>query len=159
MLALYIGLVIYAVTLSAVCAFAFLCGGKLERRVVGALIIAVLATMIAALSGGHWRGPQWGVMIVDLCFLLVLVVIARHSTRFWPLWTAASQLGGCLAHLPAILFPSMPKELYAATQPFWVFPLMGSLAWGTLLHLREAKRDRVTSSDVSRCDRRRLEGA
>jgi hypothetical protein len=103
-----------------------------ERRVATALMIAVFATITAPLVGSKFQGPNWGVIVIDIIFLIVLVVIARQSTRFWPIWAAASQLGGCLAHLPAILNPEIPKHLYGATQPFWIWPLMASLLIGAL---------------------------
>jgi hypothetical protein len=103
-----------------------------ERRIATALMIAVLATIAGPLVGSKFQGPNWGVIVVDVVLLAVLVVIARQSTRFWPIWTAASQLGGCLAHLPAILNPEIPKHLYGATQPFWIWPLMASLLIGVL---------------------------
>lgn len=129
---LFVGLVFQVIALPTLCAFAWFRGGVTERRVATALLIAVIATTTTGLFGTHWHGPNWGVITVDVVLLIVLVVIARQSTRFWPLWAAASQLGGCLAHLPAIMNPELPKHLYGATQPFWVWPLMVSLLIGAL---------------------------
>jgi len=124
---LFIGFVLQLLALPALCTFAWFRGGVTERRVATALMVAVLATIAGPLVGSKFQGPNWGVIVIDVVFLLFLVVIARHSTRFWPIWTAASQLGGCLAHLPAIMNPGIPKHLYGATQPFWIWPLMASL--------------------------------
>jgi hypothetical protein len=116
---LYIGLVVYVIAFPTLCVFAWFRGGLTERRVATAFVIAAIASIFADLFGNHWHGPNWGVIIVDVIFLIVLVVIARQSSRFWPLWAAASQLGGCLAHFPAIMNPAFPKELYVSTQPYW----------------------------------------
>jgi len=129
---LFTGFVLQLLALPTLCTFAWSRGGVTERRVATALMIAVLATIAGPLVGSKFQGPNWGVIVVDVIFLVVLVVIARQSTRFWPIWTAASQLGGCLAHLPAILNPEIPKHLYGATQPFWIWPLMTSLLIGVL---------------------------
>jgi uncharacterized integral membrane protein len=129
---LFIGFVLQLLALPTLCTFAWSRGGVTERRVATALMIAVLATIAGPLVGSKFQGPNWGVIVVDVVFLVVLVVIARQSTRFWPIWAAASQLGGCLAHLPAILNPEIPKHLYRATQPFWIWPLMASLLIGVL---------------------------
>lgn len=129
---LLIGLLLQVFALPILCAFAWFRGGVTERRVATALFIAVIATTTTDLFGTRWRGPNWGVITVDVILMIVLVVIARQSTRFWPIWAAASQLGGCLAHLPAILNPEIPKHLYGATQPFWIWPLMTSLLIGVL---------------------------
>jgi uncharacterized integral membrane protein len=124
---LFIGFVLQLLALPTLCTFAWSRGGVTERRVATALMIAVLATIATPLVGSKFQGPNWGVIVVDIVLLIVLVVIARHSTRFWPIWAAASQLGGCLAHLPVIMNPGLPKHLYGATQPFWIWPLMASL--------------------------------
>jgi len=129
---LFIGFVLQLLAVPTLCTFAWSRGGMTERRVATALMIAVLATIAGPLVGSKFQGPNWGVIVVDVVLLTVLVVIARQSTRFWPIWTAASQLGGCLAHLPAILNPEIPKHLYGATQPFWIWPLMTSLLIGVL---------------------------
>ncbi|WP_066823437.1 hypothetical protein [Sphingomonas mali] len=129
---LLVGLLLQVFALPTLCAFAWFRGGVTERRVATALFIAVVATTTTDAFGTRWQGPNWAVITVDVILMAVLVVIARQSTRFWPIWTAASQLGGCLAHLPAILNPEIPKHLYGATQPFWVWPLMMSLLIGVL---------------------------
>lgn len=129
---LLVGLLLQVFALPTLCAFAWFRGGVTERRVATALFIAVVATTTTDAFGTRWQGPNWAVITVDVILMAVLVVIARQSTRFWPIWTAASQLGGCLAHLPAILNPEIPKHLYGATQPFWVWPLMTSLLIGVL---------------------------
>jgi hypothetical protein len=127
---LLIGLLLQVFALPTLCAFAWFRGGVTERRVATAVVIAVIATTTTDVFGTRWQGPNWGVIAVDVILMIVLVVIARQSTRFWPIWAAASQLGGCLAHLPAILNPEIPKHLYGATQPFWIWPLMASLLIG-----------------------------
>lgn len=128
---LVLALVVYVVAVSLVCAAAYLRGGPNERAAASALLIAAALTQVAALSGNHWRGPEYGVMLVDVAFFGVLVVIALKSTRYWPIWAAASQLVGTLTHLPAVFGPSIPMETYASTQPFWAFPILAAIAWGT----------------------------
>jgi hypothetical protein len=129
---LLVGLLLQVFAFPTLCVFAWFRGGVTERRIATAVFIAVIATTATDVFGTHWQGPNWGVITVDVTLMIVLVVIARQSTRFWPIWTAASQLGGCLAHLPAILNPEIPKHLYGATQPFWIWPLMTSLLIGVL---------------------------
>ncbi len=143
MIVLYIGLVFYAVVFPSICAYALVRGGTSERRVAIAYLIAAAVTMLGSAFGTHWRGPNWNVIVVDAAFLVALVVIARHSTRFWPLWAAASQLAGVLAHIPVIVNPDLPKQLYVSTQPFWAFPLLGSLLLGTLWFDRARRVGRV----------------
>ena len=136
---LFIGFFLQLLALPTLCAFAWFRGGMTERRVATALMIAVLATLAGPLMGSKFRGPNWEVIVVDLALLIALVVIARRSKSFWPIWAAASQLGGCLAHLPAILNPALPKHLYGATQPFWIWPLMTSLLIGAIAAHRQRR--------------------
>jgi len=136
---LYVGLIVYVIAFPALCVFAWFRGGATERRVATAFAIAAIASISAGLFGNHWHGPNWGVIIVDVIFLIVLVVIARQSTRFWPLWAAASQLAGCLAHFPAIVNPTFPKQLYLGTQPYWALPLLGSLMIGAISTHRQRR--------------------
>jgi hypothetical protein len=134
---LFIGFVLQLFALPSLCTFAWFRGGVTERRVATALMIAVLATIAAPLVGSKFQGPNWGVIVVDIALMIVLIVIARRSKKFWPIWAAASQLGGCLAHLPVIMNPEIPKHLYGATQPFWIWPLMTSLLIGTIYAHRQ----------------------
>ena len=136
---LYIGLVVYVIAFPALCVFAWFGGGVTERRVATAFAIAAIASISAGLFGNHWHGPNWGVIVIDVIFLIVLVVIARRSTRFWPLWAAASQLAGCLARFPAIMNPAFPKELYVSTQPYWALPLLVSLMIGAISAHRQRR--------------------
>jgi hypothetical protein len=136
---LYVGLVVYVIAFPTLCVFAWFRGGATERRVATSYMIAAIASIFADLFGHHWHGPNWGVIIVDAVFLVVLIMIARQSTRFWPLWTAASQLGGCLAHFPAIMNPAFPKELYVSTQPYWALPLLVSLLIGVISAHRQRR--------------------
>jgi hypothetical protein len=142
MVALYIGLVVYALVFPSICAFALVRGEATERQVAIAFLIAAAASMFVAAFGKIGHGPNWNVIVVDGLFLIALVIIARRSTRFWPLWAAASQFAGFLAHVPVIIDPTVPKEIYLSTQPFWAFPLLGSLLIGTVA----AHRSRASAS-------------
>lgn len=141
MIALYFSLVVYLLALSATCGFALVRGGPEVRHVATAMLIAVAATVLASAFGQHWHGPNWGVIAVDVAFLAILVAIALRSTRYWPIWAAASQLAGCLAHLPAI-FTQLPMKIYVTTQSLWAFPLLLSLAVGAWHDHRARVRDR-----------------
>jgi hypothetical protein len=136
---LFLGLVLYTVVLALVCASALILGGPTERRFAVVIILAMVLSQFAALaSKQHWHGPEYGVAIVDAGVLVAFVVLAHRSERFWPLWASAAQLIALISHLPAILFPHLPMEMYASIQPFWAFPVFASLAIGTFGSLREA---------------------
>lgn len=64
---------------------AFWRGGWPERVAAGAMILAWFASSLLYKSQ-LWFGPQTGVFVVDVCLLLVLLVIALRSDRWWPMW-------------------------------------------------------------------------
>lgn len=153
MIALYVGLLVYAVVFPSICAFALVRGDTSARQVAIAYLIAAAVTLFVSILGNR-HGPHWYVIAVDCIFLVALVAIARRSTRFWPLWAAASQLAGVLAHFPAIIDPAIPKEVYMSTQPFWAFPLLGSLLLGTLSAHRAKTNNQARSSSYDLRNRR-----
>lgn len=140
MVTLFAELVLYLVVTAGVCAAALVMGKRTERMVaVGFLVTAAATVFVSTIIGrSHWHGVNWGVLAVDVVFLLWLIVVACRSERFWPLWAAAAQLAGTVAHLPAIAFPNLPMKLYAETQPFWAFPILACMLIGTI-----ANRDRT----------------
>jgi hypothetical protein len=140
MAALFFALVAYLILLSLVCSAALWLGGPDERRVTLSLLIAVAATSFAAAFGSGWRQLEVGVLVVDAVFFGVLLLIARRSRKFWPIWAAASQLAGTLAHLPRNWEAGMSWQLYASSQPFWVAPLLVALVIGTVGEVQRQRR-------------------
>jgi len=138
MLILFAGLVLFILTMTVVCALALVLGGRTERHVAVGYLAASAATMFVSSYGTRWHGPNWGVMIVDALWLVALVVIARHSAKAWPIWAAAGQLCGLLAHGPAIL-DRISAETYVLSQPFWAFPILAFMLVGTVEEARARK--------------------
>lgn len=64
---------------------AFWRGGWPERAAAAAMILAWFASSLLYKSQ-LWFGPQTAVFVVDACLLLVLLVIALRSDRWWPMW-------------------------------------------------------------------------
>jgi cytochrome bd-type quinol oxidase subunit 2 len=129
-------LVVYLVALLATCTYALKRGGRTERRAAIALLIAVVATQIADAFGRGWQGPEYGIMAVDAALFVAFAAIAHRSERYWPIWIAAAQLVGLITHLGPVLYPGVVADLYRMTQPFWVFPILGFIAWGTWMRQR-----------------------
>ena len=133
MVELFAGLVLYLVVGVGICAAALILGGPDERSGARGLLAAAIATEAASVLGGtHWQGANWLVLVVDLAFLAWLLRLICRSTRFWPIWAAAGQLAGVVAHLPAILIPDFSKRMYILSQPVWVIPILAALLVGTL---------------------------
>jgi hypothetical protein len=89
--------------------------------------------------GSGWYGPEIDVMAVDAAAFIAFVAIAYRSTKFWPIWAAASQLVATITHWVVILNPSIVRTLYMTAQPFWIFPILVALAIGTRMHQRSLR--------------------
>ena len=72
-------------TLLITAGVAFWRGGWPERMAAAAMILAWFASGLLYKSQ-LWFGPQTGVFVVDTALLLVLLVIALRSDRWWPMW-------------------------------------------------------------------------
>lgn len=134
MLVLIAALVLFAVLALMICGYALWKGGRWERAAGASMLVAIVASNVAGVLGPHWSGPDYGLLAVNSAFFVVLVVIAHHSTRFWPLWAAASQLVGTLTHIVVILEKSVLAQAYETAQPFWGFPILVAIAVGTRSH-------------------------
>jgi hypothetical protein len=137
MLLLVAGLVLYLAALAATCLYAFVRGGRTERHAAIALLVAAAATQIGGAIGPEWVGPSYWIMAVDAALFVAFAVIARRSERFWPVWIAAAQLCGLITHLAVVVHSNVVTELYLLTQPFWVFPILAGIVWGTRRRHRE----------------------
>ena len=120
------------VVLALACVFAGRMGNKPER--LGAALIAAgwcLTPLVEDLSS--WTKPQYGMLGVDLLTLLLLVLLALHTGRLWPVCAAGFQLVAVLLHL---IFWIAPERLYRAFYyaNFAIgYLLLGALVGGCLL--------------------------
>lgn len=70
--------------------FAFIKGDEPERMGGAAYAMVFLATTMIK-GGADLSFPRWGVMSIETILLLVLIGIAWHSRRGWPVWAASFQ--------------------------------------------------------------------
>jgi len=131
--------VLYLAALIATLVYALRKGGQDERRGAAIILVGTVASMIVAEFGRGWNGPEIGVMTVDVLAFIAFVALANRSKKFWPIWAAASQLVAVLTHWVVILDPSIVRTVYAAAQPFWIFPVIAALALGTRAHQRSLR--------------------
>ena len=131
---LIMGLVLYLFLLAVALGTAFWKGGRTERKVAAAWLVAAIASQAAALTGHSWYHPEWAVRATDVVLFIALVAIVHGSERYWPLWAASFQLAGVLTHLTFILQPSIVREAYAGLQQFWGIPILLTIIVGTVRH-------------------------
>jgi hypothetical protein len=77
-------------------------GGWPERLAAGAMIAAWFGSGLVQ-NGMQLWGLQIGVMLVDVALLVVLLIIALCSNRWWPMWACGFHGLGVLLHLAALL--------------------------------------------------------
>jgi len=139
MLPLLAVFVLYLAALIATLAYALRKGGEDERRGILTILVGALLSELASHLGPDGDGPQLDVMAIDVAVFIVFVALAYRSKKFWPIWAAASQLVAVLTHWTLVLDPSMFRTVYAAAQPFWVFPMLAAIALGTHAHQRSLR--------------------
>lgn len=123
---------IYFALLLSVMAYAFARGGRPERI---AALVAFVASLLshAAFSPAISRFAQVEatVLAVDVAVLGAFVALALKSDRYWPIWIAALQLIGVLAHFARLVDPSMMRTGYAFILALWSYPMLALIALGT----------------------------
>ncbi len=114
-------------------------GGFDERLAAFGFIIATLASNLA--NRTHYGHTETGVLIIDVCLLVGLVVLALRSDRFWPMWAAAFQLVGTTVHIASMAETGDFAWAYAVGLIFWSYPVMLAQALGTWLDGRYRRAD------------------
>jgi hypothetical protein len=126
---------IWAAAMFAVSAYALWRGGRVERLVAGANILAWLIT-IAVQNRHDWLHPQWGVLAVDLAFLGLLLTLVVRTTRSWVMPAAAFQLLAVVTHMAIMADKGVRAWAYITALILWSYLVLISLAAGTYLHAR-----------------------
>ena len=131
------------VTLLLLVAFyAFKRGGLPERHVI-LILLGMLVASIAngAVSGGwtSYSSIPWFRIAIDGIGLALMLGVALHADRWWPLWVSSVQLLSVLAHLLRIVDADIPPLAYAIMDqwPFWIAIAITGL--GTYLHDRRQR--------------------
>ena len=127
----------------AVCGGAFWRGGREEQTAAGAMLLSVLATLF--LRDPKWSGTQWGAFAADAGLLVVLLVIALRTARFWPLFAAAFQLLCVITHIARILDPGVRAWAYATAQVIWTQWVLFAIGTGAFTNWRRTRRQIATA--------------
>lgn len=109
-------------------------GGRDERTAAFAVVAAALLSPVLIRHG--FAGPEYGVVLVDGLLFAALLALAMGSRAFWPLWAAGFQLVALAVHVAAALVPHMLPAAYATTLAIWSYPVLASLALGTVVERR-----------------------
>lgn len=122
-------------------------GGRPERLVASALLVAAVASLLVYSPYPRtFMRLEVGVLAVDLALLGALIAIALHANRYWPLAMASLHLASIIAHLGKWVDLSMSEWAYALLLRAWAYPMLLTLVIGTLRHRRRVSRYGVDSS-------------
>ena len=125
-------IIIYALLLSAVSAYAFVRGRSDERYAAAVCLIAsIVSVALLGPAKGRYTGIELGVLIVDLLALVAFVWIALRSDRFWPLWISGLQLTTSFGHLLKAADSTLIPFAYGTALRSWSYPILIILAIGT----------------------------
>jgi len=120
------------------CGLALWRGGRPERIAGLAMILAWFASPLVQ-DAGQRLGPQAGVFIVDIVLLLVLLVLALASDRWWPMAATGFQGVVTLTHLAAAIDTQIAPRAYYVAGSLLSYLTMGALLLGARNASRRAK--------------------
>jgi hypothetical protein len=135
---------IYWGVLLLVCGYALWRGHRDERVVA---LICLVASVLSLLSLTGWTdrysGIEMRLLTVDLLTLVLFVIVALQSHRFWPLWIAGLQLTTSMGHLIKAMESDLMPVAYGAALRMWSYPILLILAVGTWRAHHRALREGV----------------
>ena len=116
------------VVMFVVCSGAFIRGGVEERLTAGGLLTNVAATVV--LRDPSWPQLQRAGFAIDVLFLVLLLVIALRTVKFWPLSAAGFQLLAVLTHVAKMIDPELEQWAYITAIVIWTYLLLIALGVG-----------------------------
>lgn len=122
-----------------VIAYAIWKGGRAERWVAGATLVAVLATPLV-FRHARLADPQWSVALVDLVLLLIIGGIAVIYRRSWLVLAAAIHGLGTASHIALVFDPDIKGLAYLSSIVFWSYVTNACLLMSTIQAHRERRR-------------------
>lgn len=128
---------IWAVAMFAVSAFALWRGGRVERAVAVANVVAWIASVVMQ-NRHNWMDPQWGVLGVDAAFLAFLLWLVVRTNRIWILSAAAFQLLAVVTHAAMLADDGVRAWAYITALVLWSYLVLITLGIGTYTYWRRA---------------------
>lgn len=117
-----------AAAMFAVCAWALVVGGRLERILACATIAAWLGSAAAQIHDP--ASVQWGIFAIDAVYLGLLIGLAIFERRLWLLFMAAFQLLVVLTHVAFMLDRSLMQWGFFSAYYLWSYAQLIAFAAG-----------------------------
>lgn len=106
-------------------------GGRPERTIAVAMVIASFATPIAQMRPLS-NNPDVGVFAVDLALLAVMIWVSLRSDRWWPLFATAFHLISVAIHIVKLTRPDTAQAIYATSRIAFSYLSIYALGAGVL---------------------------
>lgn len=133
---------LYWTLLIGTCAYTYWRGRTDERLTASLCLLATIATIaLAAPYPARYSGVEDVDLLIDLAMLVVFVVLALRSERFWPLWVAGLQLTMTTAHVLKAVDQHIVPQVYAVAERFWSYPILVILIVATWRGARQSTQE------------------
>jgi len=106
-------------------------GGRTGRAGSAIFVGATVLTAAGAMLDPTWASTSYAVFAVDAACLFLLLALAMHSNRFWPIWAVGFQTVAVATHVATLLIPEIVPKAYYAMLSFWSIPILWVMAVGT----------------------------
>ncbi len=120
-------------------------GGRTGQAGSAIFVGATAFTAAGAMLDPTWTSTSYAVFAVDSACLFLLVALAIHSNRFWPIWAVGFQTVAVATHVATTLIPEIVPKAYYALLSFWSIPILWVMAVGTYKD-RKYEEDRARAS-------------
>lgn len=119
---------VWPVALFTVCLIAAWRGDRDARIAAGGYLLnyAIGVFVYRARS----NETQWAVLALDVALLCLLVWLALHSRRHWPLFAAGFQLLAVVTHVASALDPTLGGWAYITASIIWSYLVIFAVGYG-----------------------------
>lgn len=127
-----------AIVMIAMCIFAFLKGGDVERIGAGAYLLAWFATVLVQGDTATAAIP-YGMFLIDLMILAVFVGLTWRFKRTWPIWASGLQLLTVMSHILIMTDARLPIASLYTVMNLVSYLIIGCIVVGTFWAWQERR--------------------
>jgi hypothetical protein len=115
-------------------------GGPPER-IAGVVMLS--AVMLSSISSDYrWISVQYRILLIDGTMMLLLLILALRSDRWWPSFATGFQGLGLLIHLAFALQQKAMSVVYVTALNIIGYLVIASLGVGVIAHVMRQRRRR-----------------
>lgn len=127
-----------AIAMIAMCIFAFLKGGDVERIGAGTYAFGWFASVLVQGDTAAATIP-YGMFLLDLMMLVVFVALSWRYRRTWPVWAAGLQLMTVMSHILIMTDARLPITSLYTVMNLVSYLIIGCITVGTFWAWQERR--------------------